>query len=122
MRLRGLAFLWQAASLVSTACGKGPTSPSALAPAATLPEEARAEASGATDEAVAPPAQTPLPPEISITPPRALGVTRYMAFGDSITFGVTSSFLGGYVLAAANGSYPDRLQTGLNSLHAPQQF
>jgi lysophospholipase L1-like esterase len=56
-----------------------------------------------------------------ITPPRAIGITRYLAFGDSITWGAYSAWEGRF-LAAANGGYPERLQASLASLHSPQQF
>ena len=69
-----------------------------------------------------PHAEAPVPPQISINPPRALGVTRYVAFGDSITWGATSAWEGRFVFAAANGGYPERLQSGLTSYHSPQQF
>ena len=64
----------------------------------------------------------PVPPRIGITPPRALGVTRFVAFGDSITWGAQSSFDPRFLFAAANGGYVDRLQAALNTYHAPQQF
>ncbi len=57
-----------------------------------------------------------------MTPPRALGVTRFVAFGDSITWGATSAWLEGFVFAAANGGYAERVQANLTIFHAPQQF
>lgn len=72
---------------------------------------------GAAPEAIA-----PVPPRISVTPPRALGATRFVAFGDSITWGAMSAWDARFIFAAANGGYPERLQAGLNAYHAPQQF
>ena len=71
--------------------------------------------------AVVPPASGPASLPILITPPRAIGITRYMAFGDSITWGAYSAWEGRF-LAAANGGYPERLQAALTSRHSPQQF
>jgi lysophospholipase L1-like esterase len=64
----------------------------------------------------------PTPPRITIAPPKAIGVTRIVAFGDSITWGAQSSFDPRFLFAAANGGYVERLQAGLNAYHAPQQF
>jgi lysophospholipase L1-like esterase len=98
--------------LVSTVliggCTQTPTSPSTTAPGVAI--------------GVAPRAEAPVPPRISAIPPRALGVTRFMAFGDSITWGATSAWDARFIFAAANGGFPERLQAGLNSYHPPQQF
>jgi lysophospholipase L1-like esterase len=64
----------------------------------------------------------PTPPRITLSPPRAIGLTRFVAFGDSITWGAQSSFDPRFLFAAANGGYVERLQAGLNAYHAPQQF
>lgn len=64
----------------------------------------------------------PVPPRISVVPPKALGVTRILAFGDSLTWGAQSPFDPRFLFAAANGGYVERLQAGLNAHHAPQQF
>ena len=88
-------------------CTQTPTSPSAAAPSASI--------------AVAPPSGAPGSLPILVTPPRALGVTRYLAFGDSITWGAFSAWEGRF-LAAANGGYPERLQARLTTFHSPQQF
>jgi lysophospholipase L1-like esterase len=58
----------------------------------------------------------------SINPPKAIGLTRFVAFGDSVTWGAYSSFDPRFLFAAANGGYAERLQAGLNVHHAPQQF
>jgi lysophospholipase L1-like esterase len=57
-----------------------------------------------------------------INPPRALGVARLVAFGDSITWGALSQFDEGYSYAAANGGYVERLEADLNQSHQPQRF
>lgn len=51
----------------------------------------------------------------------AVGATRFVAFGDSITFGVTSA-AGDFLFDSSAQGYPVRLQLGLNAHHAPQQF
>jgi lysophospholipase L1-like esterase len=89
-------------------CSEMPTSPSRVSPGATIGQ--------------APQTTAPVPPRLSVVPPRALGVTRLVGFGDSITAGVQSSFDPRFLFAAANGGYVERLQAGLNSYHAPQQF
>ena len=62
-----------------------------------------------------------IPPGITIAPPRALGVTRFVAFGDSITWGATSAwFSANMFFAAANGGYPERLAANLTVVHTPQ--
>lgn len=73
---------------------------------------------GEAPQATAP----PVPPQISVNPPRALGVTRLVAFGDSITWGAMSAWNASFIFAAANGGYPERLQAGLTTYHSPQQF
>jgi lysophospholipase L1-like esterase len=89
------------------ACSQTPTSPSATVPPASIDGSPQATA--------------PDPAPLSLIPPRALGVTRYAAFGDSITWGAYSAWEG-FVFAAANGGYPERLLTRLNTSHSPQQF
>ena len=107
MRFRLLLFCLVAA-VTLTGCTQTPTNPSAVVPSAVV--------------GVAPRAEAPVPPRISAIPPRALGVTRFMAFGDSITWGATSAWEARFLFAAANGGYPERLLAGLTTYHAPQQF
>ncbi|MGQ0734984.1 MAG: SGNH/GDSL hydrolase family protein [Acidobacteriota bacterium] len=93
------------AALLLSTCSQTPTAPSAVAPAALL--------------------ETPtalLPAPLTIVPPRALGLTRFVAFGDSITWGATSAWFSAYMYAAANGGYPERLEVSLNTFHSPQRF
>jgi lysophospholipase L1-like esterase len=71
---------------------------------------------------VVPQTSPPVPPRITVAPARAIGLTRYVAFGDSITWGATSAFDGRFLFAAANGGYAERLGAGLNTFHAPQRF
>ncbi len=64
-----------------------------------------------------------IPPGLTIAPPQAVGITRFVAFGDSITWGATSAWLSaGMFFAAANGGYPERLAANLSTFHAPQRF
>lgn len=95
-------------SAILTGCSQTPTSPSPTPSQIVL---------GSQPALTAPPA-----PRISIAPPRAIGVTRFVAFGDSLTWGAYSSFDPRFLFAAANGGYVERLHAGLNTHHAPQQF
>ncbi|HXG90563.1 MAG TPA: SGNH/GDSL hydrolase family protein [Vicinamibacterales bacterium] len=49
-------------------------------------------------------------------------MTRFVAFGDSITWGAESAFDPRFLFAAANGGYVERLQLALNTYHSPQRF
>jgi lysophospholipase L1-like esterase len=89
-------------------CSKTPTAPSPASSQIVL---------GSQPALTAPPA-----PRISLTPPRGIGVSRIVAFGDSITWGAYSSYDPRFLFAAANGGYPERLAAGLNVHHAPQRF
>ena len=109
MPCRRGSWLCVAGALFLSACSQSPTSPSAVAPSVVI---------GAAPQATA---AVP-PPRLSAVPARALGVTRYVAFGDSITWGAMSAWNASFIFAAANGGYPERLQAGLTSYHAPQQF
>jgi lysophospholipase L1-like esterase len=103
------SWLYVVAAVSFSGCAQTPTSPSAVAPSVVV--------------GVAPRAESPaIPPRLTATPPRALGVTRYLAFGDSITWGAMSACNASFLFAAANGGYPERLQAGLNAFHPPQQF
>lgn len=94
--------------VIVVGCSQAPTSPtSASAPVLV---------------GAAPQASPPVPPRISVNPPAAVGLTRFVAFGDSITWGAYSSFDARFLFAAANGGYPERLKVGLNQWHPPQQF
>jgi lysophospholipase L1-like esterase len=64
----------------------------------------------------------PTPPRLTLAPPGGVGLTRFVAFGDSITWGAQSAFDPRFIFAAANGGYPERLQAGLTVFHPPQQF
>ncbi|MGE0042326.1 MAG: SGNH/GDSL hydrolase family protein [Vicinamibacterales bacterium] len=104
----GRACLAALLLVAAAACSRTPTGPSPVVPAAPL---------GALH--VEPP---PVPPRVAPTPPTALGATRFLAFGDSITAGVLSSFDGMFLYDGSTQSYPTRLQLGLNNYHAPQTF
>ena len=89
-------------------CSQTPTSPSAPAPNAAIGE--------------VPQTGVPVPPRNSFTVPNAIGLTRFVAFGDSITWGATSAWDLRFMFASASGGYPERLLSGLETYHAPQQF
>ena len=103
-----LAVLCLVGSVFAAGCSQTPTSPSSV--------------SAPTVVGQAPQSSAPLPSPFSANPPRALGATRYLAFGDSITWGATSAFDPRFLFAAANGGYPQGLQAALNRDHSPQQF
>ena len=105
MLFRRSSLLFLCSCVFFVGCGQSPTAPSAVVPDARVAADLN---SGQTS--------------IAITPPRALGATRYMAFGDSITWGAMSAWEAGFIFAAANGGYPERMQASLNLLHSPQQF
>jgi len=53
----------------------------------------------------------------------ALGATNYLAFGDSITWGTTSSFDGGFLFDPCGGcSYPSQLDNLLEAAFTTQNF
>ena len=99
-------------SLLLAGCSQTPTSPTPAAAVAVAPD--------GISQSVATSA-----PALTINLPRALGATRVVAFGDSITWGARSSFYSApsgvnMYFAAANGGYPERLQAWLTEAHAPQ--
>jgi lysophospholipase L1-like esterase len=102
------ASLCALCALFVAGCSKSPTAPTA-APAPVV--------IGTPFQGVA-----AAPPRLTITPPKAIGVTRFVAFGDSITWGAQSAYDLRSIFAAAGGGYAERLQAGLNAYHGPQQF
>jgi lysophospholipase L1-like esterase len=100
-------------TVLAAGCSQSPTAPTALA----------IDEHGAVSQAAPPVSDTATnSPFTAINPPRALGVARFVAFGDSITFGVMSANDGSYLYAAANGGYVEQLEGDLNLLHPPQRF
>lgn len=68
-------------------------------------------------------AQTPTHDPAAIQPqPQAIGATRFLAFGDSITAGVQSSFDGMFLFDDLPGSYPSRLLPRLQAAYPAQGF
>ena len=100
-------------AVLAAGCSESPTAPTAIA---IDQRGALSSAAPSVSEA------TTNSPSTAINPPRALGVTRLVAFGDSITFGVMSANDGSYLYAAANGGYVEQLEGALNLLHQPQRF
>lgn len=93
--------------LLTGACAEPPTSPTAPSAVLTV---------GAVPQSGTPPA-VPLPG------PAALGATRFTAFGDSITFGTTSSFDGAFLFAPLPGAaYANDLDSILESRYPSQDF
>lgn len=65
-----------------------------------------------------------MPPTADPAAPTAVGATRFLAFGDSITFGVESAVFDVlfYPSEPPPSAYPRQLQTALTANHAPQAF
>ncbi len=60
-------------------------------------------------------------PTVALPNPAALGATRFLAFGDSITFGTLSSFDGAFLYDAGSAaSYPGQLQSLLTATFPAQ--
>jgi len=97
-----------ASAIVLASCSKTPTSSSAIAPTVPI--------------GTVPQTGVPVPPRDSVNVPNGIGLTRFVAFGDSITWGATSAWDPRFLFASANGGYPERLLAGLNTYHAPQRF
>jgi lysophospholipase L1-like esterase len=94
-------------AIAAVACANTPTAPSATAaPAAGLVALEQLS--------------VPVPAPLAVNPPAVVGATRFVAFGDSITFGVLSSFDGATLYDVSSSSYPVRLQLGLQTYHPPQ--
>lgn len=96
------------AALVAGGCAGSPVLPTA--PSSVLSR-------GAVPQLGAPTAGDPLPG------PTALGATRFMAFGDSITYGTASSFDGAFLFDPVPGTqYPIQLDNLLEAAFATQDF
>jgi len=103
-RAAGLLVL----SLVTGACAQSPELPTAPSPVLSR---------GAVPQAGDP------PPGDSLGTVNALGATRFMAFGDSITWGQVSSFDGGFLFDPPPGTgYPEQLDAQLESAFPTQDF
>ena len=96
--------------LVTGACTTTPTAPSAGASTGTLVLGAASSGPDAAPSVVIP------------APSQALGATRFIAFGDSITAGVLSEVFDGMFLADEAGSYPTLLRNAFIQYHQPQMF
>ena len=105
---RPMSFFVLAGAMVLAGCSQTPTSPSAANSPAAIGE--------------LPQTSVPVPPRDNATVPNAIGLTRFVAFGDSITWGATSAYDPRFLFAAVNGGFPERLLAALNTYHAPQRF
>ncbi len=95
-------------ALTVGACTESPSLPTA--PSSVLSR-------GAVPQAGAP------TPNVSLPGPLALGATRFMAYGDSITFGTVSSFDGAFLFDTVPGTeYPTQLDSLLESAFQAQDF
>lgn len=108
-RVRTVLAAVIAGALAGGACSTTPTSPSTTT-SGVLAGVAQLEPP-ATPQVVIP-----------VNPPNRLGATSFMAFGDSITAGVLSSFDGAFLFDAPAQAYNERLLLILNSAHAGQSF
>ena len=102
------------ALLMATACSTTPTSPSSPGQGPLMSHD--------PFTTLIPQEPPPVPPRLTVTPPTALGATRFVAFGDSITYGTLSSFDGYFVYDVPSHSYPERLRLALATYHSPQSF
>ena len=82
-----------------------------------------ASPTGPTDTSRAPIVATvsqeppPIPPRVGdLPPPAALGGTRFLAFGDSVTSGTLSGFDGAFLYDAPAHSYPTRVELSLRHI------
>ena len=106
--LRGVVLILAAISGAAlSGCGDSPTQPGPIAPAPEPP---------------APPQPSPPPPP---APPPRLGVTRILAFGDSMTEGTTSPALPTWAFrldAGRTQSYPFKLQALIAARYTDQSI
>lgn len=110
MRLAAVAL-----GVAGVACSTTPTSPTA-----TLdPGQGPVISQGPLGPLI-PQSPPPVPPRLGApaSPVNALGATRFVAIGDSITYGTLSSFDGTFVYDVPSHSYTERLRVMLDALHA----
>jgi lysophospholipase L1-like esterase len=108
-RLPNSLLIAVAAALAMAGCGKSPTSPTEVTSSLVVAE--------ASQEA------PPVPSSLVPTPPQAVGATRFLAFGDSITCGSRSPIFPGLVVINCNEyGYPERLQAMLRTYNPAQNF
>lgn len=106
---RSAALLLVAAAALTVACGQSPTAPSAT----TVGHSVGTAAQEATS----------VPTAIIPTPARALGATRFIAFGDSITCGTPSVMFDSLVVIDCPSSgYPEMLLAMLRTYNTAQSF
>ncbi|MGE0363586.1 MAG: SGNH/GDSL hydrolase family protein, partial [Vicinamibacterales bacterium] len=104
-RLAGVVLL----AVAAAQCGQTPTSPSTSGSVLSRGE--------------APQSGPPPTGGDSLGTINALGATNYLAFGDSITWGTTSSFDGGFLFDPCGGcSYPSQLDNLLEAAFTTQNF
>lgn len=104
-RLSSRVLLLSAAVSVA-ACSSVPTAPSPTSNSyvvAAIPQEGN-----------------PPPPSDPLPSPRGIGITRFVAFGDSITSGVLSGFDPSFLYDDLPGSYPSRLLAVLRRTYPAQ--
>ena len=98
-----LSFCTALIAVFTLACTTSPTGPTDTSPTpivATVSQE--------------PP---PTPPRVGdLPPPAALGGTKFVAFGDSITYGTFSGFDGAFLYDAPAQSYPARVELSLRQI------
>jgi lysophospholipase L1-like esterase len=103
-------WLVVASACVVSACSTTPTGPSST----TTPGPIISQGPLA---GLYPQGSPPVPPRIAGPMPSALGATRFVAFGDSLTAGTMSSYDGSFVFDAPDWAYSVRLKLALDTYH-----
>jgi lysophospholipase L1-like esterase len=103
---------WPALAVVCmlmAACSATPTAPSATASGPLL--------SPGPLVGLIPEGPPPVPERIAGPVPSSLGATKFVAFGDSLTYGTLSSYDGAFVFDVPSWSYSVRLKLALDQFH-----
>jgi lysophospholipase L1-like esterase len=98
------------ACLLAAACSRTPTTPSATASGPLI--------SPGPLVGLIPQGPPPVPERIAGPIPSALGATRFVALGDSITYGTLSAYDGSFLYDVPSWSYPVRVKLALDQFHA----
>ena len=103
-----------AACVLIAACSTTPTSPSSTDRGPVISQGALA--------GLIPQEPPAVPPRVTAPPPTPVGASKFVAFGDSITYGTLSSYDGSFVYDVPTHSYSVRLKIALDTYHAPRVY